>query len=88
MGCQASFSPDSLDDMARVSCRKVLTLEKEENQTFGFEIQVGEAGCRGSEGLRGQSEGWMDPAPPLAEEPPVCCRLTAFTTERSSVWRW
>lgn len=38
----APFNPDSL---SCVSCRKVLTLEKEENQTFGFEIQVGEAGC-------------------------------------------
>lgn len=47
-------------------CRKVLTLKKEENQTFGFEIQVGEAGCRASEGLGGQSEEWVDPAPTQA----------------------
>ena len=40
-------------------------MEKEENQTFGFEIQVGEAECRGREGLGGWSEGWMDLAPPL-----------------------
>lgn len=35
-------------------------MEKEENQTFGFEIQVGEAGFRANKGLGGQSEGWMD----------------------------
>lgn len=34
----------------------MLTLKKEENQTFGFEIQVGDAGCRASERLGGQSE--------------------------------
>lgn len=51
--------------MRCVSCRKVLTLEKEENQTFGFEIQVGEAECRGNEEVGGQSEGCMDPALPL-----------------------
>lgn len=69
-------------------CRKVLTLEKEENQTFGFEIQVGEAGHRGSPGLEGHSDRWPGPATPLADGPLVCYRLTAFTTGRSSGWRW
>ena len=62
---RSPLSSNSLDEMAPcVSCRKVLTLEKEENQTFGFEIQVGEAGRRASEGLGGQSEEWMAPANP------------------------
>lgn len=73
--------------MAPVSpCRKVLTLEKEENQTFGFEIQVGEAGYRGSEGSGGQ--GWLAPATALADCSLVSDRHTAFITGRSSVWRW
>lgn len=75
--------------MAPVSpCRKVLTLEKEENQTFGFEIQVGEAGYGGSEGWGGQSEGWLAPTTVLADGPLVSYRLTVFTTERSNAWRW
>ncbi|MEJ1271214.1 GRP1 (general receptor for phosphoinositides 1)-associated scaffold protein [Cricetulus griseus] len=36
--------------------RKVLTLEKTDNQTFGFEIQVGEAGHRGTYGLHHREE--------------------------------
>lgn len=75
--------------MAPVSpCRKVLTLEKEENQTFGFEIQVGEAGCRGRGGYGGRPEGGLDPAAALADGSPARYRLTASTTGRSSAWRW
>ena len=86
---RSPLSSNSLDEMAPcVSCRKVLTLEKEENQTFGFEIQVGEAGHRASEGLGGQSEEWMDPCQSRAQGPLVCFRRMAFTTRRSSAWRW
>lgn len=52
-------------------CRKVLTLEKEENQTFGFEIQVGAAGHRGGAGAGSHSDRWPDPATPLTAGPLV-----------------
>lgn len=63
-------------------------MEKEENQTFGFELQVGEAGCRGREALGGGlRDGWIL-LHSWAEGPLACYRLMAFTTEKNSAWRW